>query len=283
MNTLINVLDYNNKDVLDSWHSEGYVILDNALSFDDVDKLNDDSSSLIDKKWPDGEIIFSGMINENGELSDVKQSDFLNLSYSQKQHTLDNSNWRLHGFFKKSNAAHNIANNALVNEIVELLTGKESKPRASINFLKGSNQGLHTDSAVFHTKPVEHLIGAWVALENIDENSGPLVYYPKSHLEPTYHGFDNHPLTNLRTVNKEIARDYGESFIISLAEKYDRKKFLGNKGQVLLWHGGLIHGGSEIIDEKLSRKSFVLHYMPDNADLYNDIKVPTNWPYYDKY
>ena len=34
------------------------------------------------------------------------------------------------------------------------------------------------------------------------------------------------------------------------------------KGDVLLWHADLYHGGSNVLDEKLTRNSIVGHYCP---------------------
>jgi hypothetical protein len=36
--------------------------------------------------------------------------------------------------------------------------------------------------------------------------------------------------------------------------------FLARKGQVLLWHGCLVHGGSPVADASKTRRSFVVHY-----------------------
>jgi ectoine hydroxylase-related dioxygenase (phytanoyl-CoA dioxygenase family) len=35
------------------------------------------------------------------------------------------------------------------------------------------------------------MIGVWIACEDIKEDSGPLVYCPRSHREPLFPEFDN--------------------------------------------------------------------------------------------
>lgn len=36
--------------------------------------------------------------------------------------------------------------------------------------------------------------------------------------------------------------------------------FTAKRGEILLWHAALRHGGSPVNDESLTRKSFVVHY-----------------------
>jgi hypothetical protein len=36
--------------------------------------------------------------------------------------------------------------------------------------------------------------------------------------------------------------------------------FTAQRGDVLLWHAALRHGGSEVVDDSLTRQSFVVHY-----------------------
>ncbi len=35
--------------------------------------------------------------------------------------------------------------------------------------------------AVFYVHPANHLVGVWIALEDISADAGPLIFYPKSH------------------------------------------------------------------------------------------------------
>jgi ectoine hydroxylase-related dioxygenase (phytanoyl-CoA dioxygenase family) len=53
--------------------------------------------------------------------------------------------------------------------------------------------------------------------------------------------------------------------------------FLAKKGDVFLWHGMTLHGGSEIENPQLTRKSFVIHYMPRGMNVFGRIVGPFNW------
>ena len=45
----------------------------------------------------------------------------------------------------------------------------------------------------------------------------------------------------------------------------NKKTLLINKGDVLIWHACLVHGGEEIKNQKQTRKSYVSHYSSGQA------------------
>lgn len=42
----------------------------------------------------------------------------------------------------------------------------------------------------------------------------------------------------------------------------ETKTFMAKKGDVLIWHGDLMHGGAPIQDQSITRKSLIAHLMP---------------------
>jgi ectoine hydroxylase-related dioxygenase (phytanoyl-CoA dioxygenase family) len=68
--------------------------------------------------------------------------------------------------------------------ILNFLLGKEVVPFQTLNFIKGSNQRSHSDSIHMTTYPLGYLIAVWIALEDTNENNGPLFYYHGSHKLP---------------------------------------------------------------------------------------------------
>ena len=58
-------------------------------------------------------------------------------------------------------------------------------------FSKGTEQGLHQDTCVFHVFPRNFMMGIWIACEDIKLESGPLEYYPGSHRAPFFPEFTN--------------------------------------------------------------------------------------------
>jgi ectoine hydroxylase-related dioxygenase (phytanoyl-CoA dioxygenase family) len=149
-------------------------------------------------------------------------------------------------------------------------------PRFSITFGKGSQQALHQDTAVFHVSPRNFLAGVWIACEDIRPEAGPLVYYPGSHREPMFPGYDNYPQTNRRTAPPEELPLY-DAYVAERARPHPRQEFLARAGDALFWHGMLIHGGAPVRDRAATHMSFVVHYMPDGVDQSDVVVGPFNW------
>ena len=105
------------------------------------------------------------------------------------------------------------------------------------------------------------MCGIWTALEDISENAGPLVYYPRSHRFPYFSSKD----LNL-TLEQIDSNSHPQAFFHDVWRKlliksgYKREQFIAKKGDVLIWHSNLLHGGDSIVDLDLSRRSQVSHY-----------------------
>jgi len=89
-------------------------------------------------------------------------------------------------------------------------------------------------------------------------------------------GFTDYPQTNLRTTDAATAASY-QQWVDALASRHQRHEFSGKKGQVLLWHGMLIHGGAPIARRGTTRKSMVIHYSVRGADRGREVHGPFRW------
>lgn len=144
----------------------------------------------------------------------------------------------------------------------------------SLTYKYSSEQGAHSDKwlvAPPHAPAYdrETLIAAWFALESSDERNGALVIYPGSHRIPK------------PDLQKELASDYGA--YMQALDTLGRENgcapeaFHAAAGDILFWHGDLIHAGGQITAESAelpTRKSLVTHYasipprMPTGDDSY---------------
>ena len=130
-----------------------------------------------------------------------------------------------------------------------------------LHFERGSTQAVHQDTAYVVLENPMHLCASWVALEDVQPCSGELMYYEGSHRLPDwlYSGAFKH-------YNHE--RDKHEEHMAHLKSLVDRSEerglklttFLPKKGDALIWAADLAHGGSEIGDPALTRRSLVTHY-----------------------
>jgi hypothetical protein len=137
----------------------------------------------------------------------------------------------------------------------------EDRPKAfqGLAFWNGSQQAIHKDTAYVKvdSNPM-HLAATWLALEDIAPGTGELIYYIGSHRAPDF-------LFGGYSKWMETHTGEHEQFLKSLhsdAEKLGQVKgsFLARKGDVLVWHADLAHGGSEITNSDRTRRSFVTHF-----------------------
>jgi hypothetical protein len=157
---------------------------------------------------------------------------------------------------------------------IRLLMEREPKPLQTIASHKGSQQGLHSDSIHMTTYPLGYLTAAWIAFEDIHPDCGPLVYYPGSHRLPYVFSRD----VGI-SVDDYKQHGYGpyhakyEPYITQLVEEHhiEPHYFHAKKGDVLIWHANLIHGGSARQDMSLSRRAGVVHFFVKNAFVYHDL------------
>lgn len=68
--------------------------------------------------------------------------------------------------------------------LLEIFYRSRSISFQTLSFCLDSEQKTQGDRIHFSAKPERFMCGVWVALENIDENNGPLVYYSESHKLP---------------------------------------------------------------------------------------------------
>ena len=171
------------------------------------------------------------------------------------------SRYRIHDLHSHSDAAHQLYLNRQLHDFVRAALGEEPVAIQSLFFEFGSQQLLHRDPVVVPIGSPGHLLAAWIALEDIHPDCGPLVYIPGSHRLPYFELAPGEWEYDGRRMGPEVI----EKGMAWEEEQYrrhglERQHFTPKKGQALIWHASLTHGGSEVRDEALTRKSFVVHY-----------------------
>ncbi len=269
---------YNDEEaaLLQQWITEGYVILPNQVTGKEIDAMNDEVTAVWEKETPLEGLQIEGVRRNESDPFGMSHEALLQIPLQQRLAMREEQRWRIHGFHLHSDNARAVFQNKGIQDLCSMIFDCEALPHYSINFMYGSLQELHQDTCVFHVHPRNYLIGAWLACEDVNPDSGPLVYYPGSHRTELFEAFDNYPQTNLRTCSTEDITNY-YAHVEQQAARFERKQFLAKKGDVLLWHGMLIHGGSPIKQPELTRKSHVTHYIPQNMDKSTRVVGPFNW------
>jgi hypothetical protein len=156
------------------------------------------------------------------------------------------------------------------------MLGHPAKLLQTIASHKGSQQSAHSDSIHMTTYPLGYLAAAWIAFEDISADSGPLEFYPGSHRLP--YVFSHNLGISVEDMKNEGYATYRaryEPLVQKLIAEHGLrpKYFEARKGDVLIWHANLLHGGSERRDLGLTRKALVGHYFAKGAFVYHDLSA----------
>jgi hypothetical protein len=266
-----NLLNYNvlknNRRLYKKYGVKRFVWQSISSKYFPVDVRN--SSSTVNEEWDNnGFVILPKFISEelvnqiNEGIENALNQKVIDFNFTQK---------KILFAYEKVPVLKEVINHPKVTSKLEELIGEEVIPFQSINFLKGSEQAAHSDSVHMGTYPLGGLIAIWVALEDIDEQNGGLFYYPGSHKLPY--------ATNEMVGNKTGAilspnpnQNY-EDYVQGQIENRDLAKqhFIAQKGDVLIWHANLLHGGLLHVDSSRSRKSMVVHYFVKDRICYHEL------------
>ena len=230
------------------WDQDGYVLLKQVVPHDLIDRYNAE---------------VAGFRRTCGETKDEH-------GFGQ----------RIGLFHAKSPTGLAIAQNPEVRSFLRWVFREEAVLFGSLTFEAGTEQAAHQDSIFFFTQPEYAMAGAWVALEDVHPEAGPLFYYPGSHLwgvERAEAVWQARPDLHAKVqalaawapkqaeARAQLAGELGNVWSELLAKRIadhavQPVQALVKKGDALLWHAHLVHGGSPRKNRKLSRRSLVTHH-----------------------
>jgi hypothetical protein len=161
-----------------------------------------------------------------------------------------------------------IATNQVVLELLSKLYGKKAWPFQTLNFPVGTQQHYHSDSIHFSSNPERFMCGVWVALEDVDAENGPLMYFPGSHKWPIY--ANEHVGKCSVELDETPTQALYESMWEAVVEAHGAQPeyFHAKKGQALIWAANLMHGGCRQLDPQRTRWSQVTHYYFEDCAYY---------------
>ena len=169
--------------------------------------------------------------------------------------------YRIHELHVASPVAQRLVLDPVLHRYASLILGETAVATQSLYFEFGSQQPLHRDSTVVPTPEFGRLVAAWIALEDITPESGPLAYVPGSQkfpfceLSPGLYVYDP-ALHSAHDVERAV-NFYDEHLRRS---RLPTHHFLAKRGDVLVWHSALMHGGAPPANPERTRKSLVIHY-----------------------
>ena len=242
------------------WEDQGYLLLKGFYSSQEIDQVN----GLIEQLWNKRKKLDARYVIDIF----VETKDERRVYFADAPKEARNKPYKLNDLYLSQDLVRQmIVGHRLAPILKELLQGFPMVCN-TLNFEFGSQQDYHFDTFYMPSPTPNKMVASWIALEDATPDNGPLAYYPGSHKIPPFH------FSNGSTIILENEMDAFNTYIQAEIEQRELKPelLMAEKGDVLIWHSQLFHGGSKILDKSKSRKSMVTHYFT-NED-FPDLQPP---------
>jgi hypothetical protein len=253
--------------------------LENPLTNLDIDEVREAffDTGFLTFDTGVGEDILDGIVDVLEPHWESKTAPAGVLNHQLQEANLKRGSNRLQDLWEVVPEVKSIALDNYVLYLLEELFGRRPKPFQTLNFPVGTEQAVHSDSVHFNSEPFGFMCGVWVALEDISHDQGPLVYFPQSHKLPE--------ITSEETGFDPTSENYPRLVLYweeQIKEKsYQRKLGIIKKGQAIIWHANLLHGGSPQTDKAKTRNSQVTHYYFEGAKPWRQLQSSAGKEYFE--
>lgn len=215
-----------------AWDQEGFVLVEDLFSGQEVNRIRD---HFMD--W---------------NASDRKE-DFDKIDPSG-QDPLAQYPRIIHPHRRDPLSLHFLLDRRLRDVMVEFLEAEPLAAQTMFYFKppQARGQALHQDQLYLRAQPGTCL-AAWLAIDDCDEENGCMEIVPGSHRLPLLCGID---------------ADLTKSFTgqtVPVPPGYEKKPALMKAGDVLFFHGNLIHGSGPNTSATRFRRSLIAHYITSEA------------------
>lgn len=236
------------QEQIDFWNKNGYLLLKKFFTKNELSSYDDQLKKIIEKRKEKAsgitiDILEGQLAGKRMRLSDAPDEA---IACAHK----------INDLFLESKACRNLNLNKQLCSILATLLQSEPLIINSLSFRKGSQQPYHFDTYYMPPPVPNMMVVSSICLENQSENAGPISYYPGSHKIPPY--IFSHGGMNAENNEMLLATAYIQEKIAELNLKPET--FIGDAGDVFIWHAQLYHGGSPIKDHNITRKTLVTHY-----------------------
>lgn len=154
--------------------------------------------------------------------------------------------------------------------VLDTLFQTTAQPCQSLLYVHGSQQDAHQDTVHLTPFPAGYMCGIWIALEDIQNDSGELEVFKGSHRLPRQY-MSMHQCAKV----KDDWAEFGSKFVTHWrseleAHGFEKIIYRPRKGTVLIWHENLMHAGGVRKNLDLTRRSIVFHCFADGSVNYYD-------------
>ena len=228
-------------ELLRHWAENGYLVIPQCVEPALADAVIRDIDRMWDERWHVGVDFLTGTCERT--YVDKAPPEGRNQPY------------KLNHLDKQSDAVRGVFLHPRIIRTISLIFRNEVVGVNSLTFKYGSQQTMHVDHVYMTPTPPRRMVAAWIALEDVKPDSGPLELWPQSHRLPAFKWSTPYPYHYSPPEQDDHAK-----YLMSQQHRFRHELFMAKKGDVLLWHSMLAHGGSPIANLTQTRLSMACHY-----------------------
>jgi phytanoyl-CoA hydroxylase len=228
------------------WEANGYLILRGLMSREEIARVK----AVVDDEWTN--------TSGNDHLVDVLTGPHAGraVKMADAPEGARREVYKLNNLFARRSEIRQVALSPKLRKVCTQLLHGEPLICNSLNFERGSQQSFHIDTWYMPPPVDNQMVAASIAIDDVDADNGPMVFYPGSHLIPAYR-FSNGGLIAIPEEG-HLCMGHLDRYI---AERdLQEVEFHGKSGDVFIWHAQLLHAGRAIRDMARTRSSLVVHY-----------------------
>jgi 2-polyprenyl-3-methyl-5-hydroxy-6-metoxy-1,4-benzoquinol methylase len=151
-------------------------------------------------------------------------------------------------------------------DLLEKLIGEAMGLHLNLTGWVSTERDWHQDDYLNPPMVNAHYAAVWTALDQIESDAGPFEFVPGSHRWPIIRqakildllGYEDGSNPHWPWESERLLTPFFEREIKERGSKIER--FLGSKGDVLIWHSRLLHRGSLAQRPGAERRSMIAHY-----------------------
>ncbi|MES2663314.1 MAG: phytanoyl-CoA dioxygenase family protein [Pseudomonadota bacterium] len=235
-----------NTHLYDYYHDNGYVVVEKLIPEDKIDAL----LTVFQKDIVRSKAKFFRQNTNKYETNRLNSVDHV------IQGLLDIHNYKRFPEFRQL-ALDIYFSEELLSALHKVTGHKQHNLMQSMMFDANTAPPPHQDCWYADTVPNGNLVGTWIALEDIQEDSGRFYVIPQSHRIALHQ--ENMPHSEWLKL-MQVYFDQNLSNVRAPEMK---------KGDVLFWNSHTVHGAFPTRNKLISRKSLTAHYMPSHMTFGN--------------
>lgn len=250
-----------------AFRRDGFLVVRGLVAQADVDELRRHTEDLLQGRLPEQSLSMAARdtARDTGTTAQRLEAPPEHLSPMEKAQFF----LRIHMLHRRLELHERYMLHPRVLDVLEVLIGPDVLAMQTMLFLKPPGkpgQGWHQDSYYIPTHP-DTLCGAWIAIDDCDEQNGAMWFAKGSGVEPVYppcpetgYGFGNRNIDDIQYVRGVSNTDDAKNMLTRVADRYDQVLVSAQAGDVVFFNGHVLHRSKQNWSADRFRRAFVSHY-----------------------